>query len=164
MTKTLGNSALIKRDHRKLQPIAFPLAPTWTNDLKNQFGGSHLFEKELIPDILSFLTVTLGHFFFKNDLHLAPVFTNQTKFKEDFPLSQKMVESENTFSICFAAAFTEHQDHLSIRPHSFEMCLWAAVPYLNVLCVSIRKRCSKVSEKSKRACKGVMLKLKLDII
>lgn len=75
--------------------------------LKINLVVPHLFEKELIPDILSFLTVTLGHFFFKKDLHLAPVFTNQTKSKEDFPLLQKMVESENTFSICFAAAFTE---------------------------------------------------------
>ena len=88
---------------------------------------------------------------------LVPVFTNRKKFEEDFCFYEKRWKAKIALGICFAVnCFTvsthpeqENWHHqapspaivLGLKPHRFEMCLWASVIYLNIFCVSVNKMC-----------------------
>lgn len=84
----------------------------------------------------------------------------------------KRKEAKIAFSVHFAVSHHRNSAHpavrmaaqapprgttLSMKPHSFELCLGACVLYLDLLCASTGKMCRKLSEKLERACKGVVL-------
>lgn len=54
--------------------------------------------------------------------------------------------------------------HCSVKRHSFELCLLVPMLYLYLFCAPVSKVWPKVSEKTKRTCKGIALSVKLDVI
>ena len=81
--------------------MAWPLAPAWTNGLKNHpviLMVPHVFDKRLMTCIPCFSKFMFCHFAFMKELYLVPVFTNQTK-STDFSLLRKTVKSKIAHSV-----------------------------------------------------------------
>lgn len=100
---------------------------------------------------------------------LVPVSTNQKKSEENFHFHKKAKSKNSVQGLFCSEPLQRHhrpQEMRVVSPdsfpknyilsvstsscHSFELCLWASVFYLDLLCESFSKMWPKVSEKPKR--------------